>query len=63
MELNKIFELSKQYISPRICFIRKLGRNVFEACEHKKNKKEKIVYFFQVNDDRLNVFNTMELEI
>ena len=60
-ELNNLYKLCKEFISPKICFIRKLGHNVFEACEHRKDRK--IVYFFKLEEDRLNIFNTLELEM
>ena len=62
-QLNLAYELCKECISGRICFIRKIGRNTFQAVEHKKDKREKIIYSFELIDDKINVLNTMELEI
>jgi len=60
-ELDKIYKLCREFISPKICFIRKSSHNVFEACEHRKEKK--IIYFFKLEENNLKIFNTLELEM
>lgn len=63
-EINKVFDLSRQIISNKICFVRKLGKNVFQAYEYKQNLNEKIIYSFKLLEgDHLHIFDTMELEI
>jgi len=62
MSIGEVLNLCKD-ISENICLIKSLGKDCFEAHEQCNHYGEKTVYFLKVENNKLEIFDTLKVKL